>query len=83
MKENIEIICKNIGCRPVFDWPVQLARHAEKCKKPASETEDKKYILKGGVYVRCICNNLAHQSNIIRHTKACNDTIRKKDSAFM
>ena len=38
MKENIEIICKNIGCRPVFDWPVQLARHAEKCKKPASET---------------------------------------------
>ena len=77
MKKQKEIICKNIGCRLVFDWSMQLARHAKKCKKPASETEKKKYILKDGIYVCCICNkSCAHQSNITRHTKASNGTTR-------
>ena len=58
MKEKKEIICKSIGCRLVFDWPMQLARHARKCTKPASETEKKMYILKDGVYVCCICNKI-------------------------
>ena len=69
----------------MFDWPIQLARNAKKCTKPASETEKKKYILKDGVYVCCIRRkSCAHQSNKIRHTKACNGTTRKqKGSVFM
>ena len=83
MKEMKEIICKNIGSRLVFDWPMQLARHGKKCTKPASETEKKEYILKDGVYVCCICNkNCAYQSNIIRHTKTYNGTIRKVKTVF-
>ena len=57
MKEKKEI-SKSIGCRLVFDWPMQLARHARKCTKPASETEKKKYILKDGVYICCTCNKI-------------------------
>ena len=53
---------------------MQLARHAKKCTKIASETA-KKYILKDGVYVCCICNkSCAHQSNIMRQTKVYNGT---------
>ena len=30
----------------MFDWPIQLARNAKKCTKPASEAEKNKYTLK-------------------------------------
>ena len=83
MKEKKEFICKNIGCRLVFDWPMQLARHAKKCTNPPSETEKKKHTLKDGVYVCCICKkSCAHQSNIIRHTKARNGTTIKEKAVF-
>ena len=82
MKERIWIICKNIGCRLVFGCPMQLERHAKKSTKPVSETS-KNYILKDGVYVCCIRNKSpAHQSNIIRNTKACNDTSSKEKTVF-
>ena len=31
----------------MFDWPMQLARHAKKCTKSASETEKKKVYFEG------------------------------------
>ena len=83
MKEKKQIICKNIGFRLVFNWPIQLARRAKKCTKPASETKKKRYILKDGIYVCCICNkSCAHQSYIIRHTKAYNGSTRKGKAVF-
>ena len=83
MKETKEKICKKIGCRRVFDWPMQLARHAKKCTKPASEVEKKKYILNEGVYEFCICNkSCAHHSNIIRPAKTCNGTTSKEKTVF-
>ena len=75
----LEIICKVIGCRPMFYWTMQLVRHAKKCTKLASETVNRKYILKDGVYVCFICNkSFAYQSIIIRHTKVRNNNTIKE-----
>ena len=30
--------CKNVGCRNIFRWPMQLYRQTQTCKKPEKNT---------------------------------------------
>ena len=48
MNENKEYRCKNLGCRSVFKWPRQLARHGKKCLKASSVQEQKNYFSRDG-----------------------------------
>ena len=71
--------CKNLGCRSIFNWPMQLARHSKKYCKPKPVEKEKKYYQRDGVYVCCQCNKqFGHQSNIIRHTKKCGNKKQKQ-----
>ena len=78
MSEKKEYSCENLGCRCVFNWPMQLARHA-KCLKPP-QVDQKKYILRNGVYI-CLKRDKSfnHQSNIIHHGKKCNGKRTEKN----
>ena len=48
MNENKEYRCKNLGCKSVFKWPMQLARHGKKCLKASSVQEQKNYFSRDG-----------------------------------
>ena len=70
--------CKYLGCRRIFDWPTQLARHSKQDCHP-QPVEEKKYFQKDRVYICCKCNKeCTHQPNIIRHVKKCNGNRKEK-----
>ena len=64
--------CKSLGCRNMFDCPMQLARHSKRCSKPQPVEEKKKYFQKDGIYICCQCNKeCTHQPDTMRHFKKC------------
>ena len=72
MSEKKVYGCKNVGCRSIFDWPMQLARHTKTCLKPPPPAVIKKYFFKDNAYCCSVCNkSYTHQSNIVRHVKNC------------
>ena len=67
--------CKNVGCRAIFRWPMQLLRHKKVC---TGEAPQKKYRLDGEKYVCLKCDrSYTHQPNITRHIKTCNGKVKK------
>ena len=60
-------LCKNIGCRQMFDHPIKRQRHYSKCEKNKPSV---KYELKDGRYLCNKCGrSFTKQSNASRHMR--------------